>query len=192
MILTKTPMKESTAFCETESLKSIQSEHGRADNWYLLYTKPKREDFVSESLHRINIEVYNPKRSNSKKKANGVRGDFFAPLFPCYVFVRFDVQKFFHMIKYTRGVKKIVGFDGSPSPVPEEIITSIRSRESEGVVDMASSFNEGDMVVINNGLFRDFTGVFQKELSDKERVLILLNTLSPKRVVLDRSFIARV
>lgn len=190
-------MKESTALCETESMQFIQNEHGRHDehgqagNWYLLYTKPKREGFVEDALRRIAIEVYNPKRV-SKKKANGNKGDFFAPLFPCYVFVRFDVQKFFHMIKYTRGVKKIVGFDGSPSPVPEEIIYTIRSRETEGVVDMASSFNEGDVVMINNGLFRDFTGVFQKELSDKERVLILLNTLSPKRVVLNRSFIARV
>lgn len=159
--------------------------------WYLVYTKPRKEDMVSDSLRKINIEVYNPKFVK-RHSVNGVQKEHVSPLFPCYIFVKLDIRHYARLIRYTRGVKKIVDFDGSPSPVPEDIISMIQSREKEGLVEVMPAFKEGDMVVIKDGHFKDFIGVFQKELSDSERVIILLSTLSSKRIVLNKSLIEKL
>lgn len=159
--------------------------------WYLLYTKPKKEDIVSERLRGINMEVYNPKLLK-KQKRNGQTKEQALPLFPCYIFVKFDVAEHSRLIKFTPGVKRVLSFDGSPCPVPEEIIATIQSREKEGTVNVLSSFQEGDAVVIKDGPLKDFVGIFQKELSGNERVIVLLNTLSTQRIVLDRNLIEKL
>lgn len=160
-------------------------------NWYLVYTKPKNEDCVAKKFFESGFEVLNPKLKERKYIRRKLQ-DAVSPLFPCYVFVKFDLLKNYRMIKYSRGVKKLVGADSMPAVVPEDIISSIRDRIEDGVIAIrAQKFETGEKVVIKAGPLQGFDAIFEKELKGMERVSILLKTINA-RVDIDPAFLAKI
>lgn len=146
-------------------------------NWYAIYTKQKQEDRVEENLSRASIELFNPKLKR-KKLIRGKYEQVIQPFFPCYLFAKFEPEKQYHMIKYTRGVRGIIGNPGSPWPVDEEIIEIIRSRMNEdGVIVIRHDIKVGDKVEITEGPLAGFVGIFEREMKDRDRVIVLLNTI---------------
>jgi len=58
---------------------------------------------------------------------------------------------------------------------------------------MNDDLNVGDEVVIKDGRFQSLCGIFERELSDTDRVSILLNAVGfQAHVVVDRNLISRV
>jgi len=157
--------------------------------WYAVYTKPKREDAVAGSLENAGIEVFNP-RLKQKKYMQGAYRNKISPLFPCYVFVKFEPETTAHMIKYTRGVKRVVGGD-FPWPVSDEVIDLIRNQEEDGIIAIKPpQLKYGDSVAINDGPLAGLKGIFEKELSGQERVVLLLSAVEYQaRVVVDKAFL---
>jgi transcription antitermination factor NusG len=100
--------------------------------------------------------------------------------FPCYLFARFDGARYYHMIKYTRGVRRIVGdSQGYPRIVDDALIETIKSRSKDGYVSIEENqLHRGDKVMIKGGPFDGFMGLFVQDLKPRERVLVLLNTLN--------------
>lgn len=146
-------------------------------NWYAIYTKPKQEDKVEENLARASIEVFNPKLRR-KRLVRGRYEHVIRPFFPNYLFARFDPVLQYHLIKYTRGVSGILGNVGSPWPVSEEMISIIRSRmNEEGLIVIRPDIKVGDKVEITEGPFTGFIGIFEREMKDKDRIIVLLNTI---------------
>jgi transcriptional antiterminator RfaH len=148
--------------------------------WHAIYTKPGKEDSVAFRLQGIGIEVLNPKLKSKKYKRNKIV-EVIEPLFPCYLFANFDKEKYTHLITYTRGVRYIVG-KRNPIVVFDEIINTIRgSMEEENIVVVKPQrFDKGDRVLIKEGPFKDFYGIFEKEVKGYERVMILLDAISYK------------
>jgi len=159
--------------------------------WYAVYTKPKREDAVAGSLENAGIEVFNP-RLKQKKYMQGAYRNKISPLFPCYVFVKFEPETTSHMIKYTRGVKRVVGGD-FPLPVSDEVIDLIRNQEEDGIIAIKPpDLKYGDSVAINDGPLSGLRGIFEKELSGQERVVLLLSSIEYQaRVVVERAFLSK-
>jgi transcription elongation factor/antiterminator RfaH len=157
--------------------------------WYAVYTKPKREDAVAGSLENAGIEVFNP-RLKHKKYLQGAYRNKISPLFPCYVFVKFEPETTSRMIKYTRGVKRIVG-GAFPWPVSDEIIDVIRDQEEDGIIAIKPpQLKYGDSVAINDGLLSGLKGIFEKELNGQERVVLLLSAVEYQaRAVVDKAFL---
>lgn len=159
-------------------------------NWYLLYTKPKSEDLLADKLAEKGFEVLNP-RLVERKYVRRKLTDVVSPLFPCYIFVRFDILKSFRLIKYTRGVRRVVGTGDFPSVVPDEIVEAIRARTIDGPVTIKPrSFAPGEEVLIKGGQLEGLTAVFEKELSGLERVSVLLKAVNA-RVVVSRALLAK-
>jgi transcriptional antiterminator RfaH len=143
------------------------------EQWYAIYTKPKCEESTALLLDRAGIDTLSPKiriRKYLRKKYTEV----IEQLFPSYIFANFDCEKQTHMIKYTRGVRYIVGKE-HPIVVPAEIISAIRERLNEGIVTLV-----GDRVVIREGPFKDFYGIFERNLPGRQRAMILLDALHCK------------
>ena len=155
-------------------------------DWYTIYTKPKAEDSTNRLLSNASIETLNPK-IRLQKYIRGKYADVIEQLFPCYLFARFDKNSQSHMIKYTRGVRYIVGKE-SPIPVPHEIISAIKERmEGEILVPAKEEFEKGDRVLIKEGPFRNFYGIFEGKLSGRERAMVLLDALHVKLDIEERS-----
>ncbi len=159
--------------------------------WYAVYTKPRREGIVADSLRNAGLEVFDPKLKQ-RKYMNGVYRDIIGPLFPSYIFVKFEPITTSWMIKYTRGVRKIVGND-SPWPVSDEIINLIKSQEESGVITIKPpELRRGDKVTIKDGPLQGLSGIFEKEATGEERVILLLTAIEYQaRVVVDKVFLAK-
>jgi len=154
--------------------------------WYAIYTKPKAEDSVTKLLENAGIPVINPKISIRKYRRKKY-ADVIEPLFPCYMFARFDADTHTHMITYTRGVRYIVGKE-HPVEVPETMISAVLEQMKDGIIHPPEEeLQSGDRVLIMEGPFRDFYGVFDGKMSGKERAMVFLETLNYKLDIEKRS-----
>ena len=100
------------------------------------------------------------------------------PLFPRYLFAKFNAREQLSKILFTRGVHNVVCFGDSPASVSEEIIDVIRERiDQNGIVKAVDDLKPGDRVVISAGPLRNLSGVFEREVKGNDRVLILLTTI---------------
>lgn len=160
-------------------------------SWYLAYTKPRCEDIVAGRFLEHGLGVLNPKLRERKliRRKVQVRQ---SPLFPCYVFVRFECPRDFRFVKYCGGVRGIVGADFMPAIVPDGIISGIEARQASGAVDiLPDRFMEGQEVKVKAGAFEGFNAIFERELRGSERVSILLKAMNV-RVVIDSALLEKV
>ena len=138
-------------------------------NWFVINTKPKKEFQVEKLFTEGGIKIYCPKYMHENK---------IKTFFPGYGFVYFDFPAQYQLVKYTRGVKRVVGNRGSPTPIPEKVISEIKSREIDGLIELYKYGEEpevGDEIEVVEGPLKGIRGIFKKELTAKERVIILLN-----------------
>ncbi len=100
--------------------------------WFVVNTKPKNENRASHNLVSAGYDVLNP-----KLKVRKYREDHFTEvveaMFPNYIFAKFHPIDDYHMVKYARGVNKIVTFGGKMVPLQEEFIDFIRGKLIGGV-----------------------------------------------------------
>ena len=138
-------------------------------NWFVINTKPKKESQVEKLFVEGGFDIYNPKYLDN----NRVK-----PFFPGYEFVYFDYPAHYQLVRYTRGVKRVVGIRNIPVPIPKEVILRIKAREVNGLIEIGKYGEEpevGNEVEVAEGPLKGLKGLFKKELTDKQRVLILLN-----------------
>ncbi|HZH29154.1 MAG TPA: transcription termination/antitermination NusG family protein [Pyrinomonadaceae bacterium] len=162
--------------------------------WYVIQTKPREEFRAVDNLKAQSIETFFPIVKEprldpvTKKRSYSVK-----PLFPRYLFARFNANKMLHKVNFTRGVHSLVSFGGGPVAVDEEILNLISERMSEdGYIDLRERLSAGDKVVVVDGPFKDFGGVFERNVKQQERVMIMLETVNYQgRVVLEREMVRK-
>lgn len=159
--------------------------------WYCVRTKPCQEDYAEEHLGQQGIEVYSPRirmRKTIRRKLCTVN----RPMFPGYLFGRFAYCDCARCVGYSLGVLRIVSFGNRPAIVDDDIIAEIRLHANEqGIIILEPPpIRRGDPVTITEGPFRGFEAIFERDLSDRDRVLILLSELEMRaRVEIDRAWI---
>lgn len=168
-------------------------EFNRETDWYLVRTKTGKERWVRDQLAKMVPEVFLP-LLKAKAPRWGRMTNSIGPLFPCYVFARFELQAKYFEVKYMAGVRGIVSAGADPLAVPRDIVTEIRRRGVDDVVEIAEKpFDQGERVMVVEGPFRGFEAIFQRYLSSTERVAILLNAVEANglRVVLPAAALAK-
>jgi transcriptional antiterminator RfaH len=163
--------------------------------WYLIHTHPKQEYRAENNLKSYDIETFFPRfKAYRRNEFTGVHVDVVKPLFPNYLFVKVRMADLYHKIRYTRGVRHLVSFNNYPAVVDDAVIAVIKSRiGSQGLVKIGEDFEVGDSVIIKAGPLRSFTGVFECETKDSDRVMILLETVSYQaRVIIDKALVQKV
>jgi len=164
-----------------------------AANWYLIRTKTGKERWVRDQLAPKVPEVFLP-MLRAKVSRWGKMGIGVGPLFPCYVFARFDLEARYFDVKYMTGVRGIVSAGSDPLAVPESIVAEIRNRAIDDIIEIAEpSLNPGQRVTVVEGPFRGFEAIFDRYLSGAERVAILLNAVESTalRVLLPASAVVK-
>jgi transcription antitermination factor NusG len=140
------------------------------------------------------VETFLPKLK--KKQLNQFTGKptyLSQPLFPRYIFARFDADRMLHKIFYTRGVQSVVSCNHTPLAVEDEIIALIQSQVGEdGFVRLDDEFKRGDEVSIKDGSMMGIKGVFDRTTKDKNRVLILLTAINYQAsIIVERELVQK-
>ena len=60
-------------------------------NWYLIYTKPHKEQLARENLERQGYEIYLP-MARLRRRRMGKGATRIEPLFPRYLFIHLDAK----------------------------------------------------------------------------------------------------
>jgi len=148
--------------------------------WYVIYTKTNDEDRADRNLAAWGLETFYPRIR--KKQVNEFTGKaicFSRPLFPRYLFARFDAEPLLHKVSNSRGVQRVLCIDYAPVPVDDEIVTLIQSKvDEDGFVSLDEHFRRGDEVRIKDGSLKGINGIFARTLKDKSRVLIFLTAIN--------------
>ena len=164
--------------------------------WFAVHTKPRAESLAQRSLAREGVATFYPKLRR-KKTIRRVRRWVTGPLFPCYLFAQFDYNQNHRLVQYANGVTHIVNFGGNPAAVADEIISAIQAHcrgetadpdtrnltpdtfsSSDTVTLEPVAFKPGEIVEIKSGPLMGLQGVFEREMPDRDRVVILLETLA--------------
>ena len=151
-------------------------------HWYSLNSLPRSEKTLARGLKRWEqswpITVYLPvlpSRKDLGKIASTVA------LFPGYLFCRCDLDVVpLSVLRWTPGLRQVVGFDNVPAIVPDDAIQAIKERllvagEAGGFT--AHSFQQGELVRIKSGPLQGLLGVFDGPMQPAERVRILVEFL---------------
>ncbi len=156
--------------------------------WYVMHSKPNKEEFLYDQLRIRNIETYypcikvNPVNPRSRKRK---------PYFPGYLFVRANLETIgTSTLQWTPGTLGLVDFGGELATVPDEVLETIRhqvERINEISHEKLESFKPGDMVRIQSGPLAGYHAIFDSRISGHERVRVLLQMLEERQVSVELS-----
>ncbi|NWF92731.1 MAG: hypothetical protein HXY46_07425, partial [Syntrophaceae bacterium] len=143
----------------------------------MVQTKPGDEHRVESHLLNQEIETFLP-LLETHRYHNGKIVKRIKPFFPNYLFAKLDLTTHYYRVKWTRGVSKILGFGDGPVPISEKVVQAIKERAGENnLVRLEDELKEGDVVQIASGPLKELVGIFQKKISDKGRIRILLSLI---------------
>lgn len=157
-----------------------------AVSWYVIRSKPNKEDFLAEQLTAYGIKVFYPR---IRVKTVNPRARKVRPYFPSYLFVQVDLEKVSaSTLHWMPGAVNVISFDGEPAPVPDLLISAIE-RQVDHINASQESFvkglKRGDIVVIHEGPFAGYEAIFDGQVSGRERVRVLLNFLQKRQIPLE-------
>ena len=165
-----------------------------SSRWYVVHTHVKQEERANENLRSWGVEtLYAKSKSRRFNQFTGAPTYLTQPLFPRYLFAKFNAREQLPKIRFTRGVQNVVCFGENPAPVDEDIIDIIRSRIDEnGFVKTNDELRPGDKVVIRAGPLRDLMGIFERQVKGSDRITILLTAIEYQgRLVVERELVQR-
>jgi transcriptional antiterminator RfaH len=163
-------------------------------NWYCIQTRPAKERRTASFLvTHFGMEVYFP-RIRQRKTIRRVRREVVSPLFPRYLFCRFDAGVHLRAVRYTSEVTSVVSFGGRPAVVADSLIGELKSWAGDEVdlIVADPDFRPGETVEVVDGPMQGLRAVILHAKNDRERVTVLLSLLAaPVQLVIDRSKLSK-
>jgi transcriptional antiterminator RfaH len=161
-----------------------------ATRWLCVHTRPRRESAAEQYCREtLGLDTYYP-RLKHLKTIRRVKRWIVGPLFPRYFFCRLNLAQNFRAVQYAPQVIGVVSFGGRPTPVDDAIIDQIKQWAGKAVdiLTVRAGFRPGDLVEIADGPLRGLQAVVLQEMSDHDRVAVLLSTLGCQaRLIVSRS-----
>ena len=159
-------------------------------SWYVIRTKPHQERQAECHLRHRAIETFLPllKRNGERRREVSI----IEPLFPRYLFARFDFHRQYRTVNFSRGVANIVEFGLKPAQVSDALIEAMMDRQENGYITLPDDrFRQGQVVCIKSGPLAGLEAVFIREMKEQRRVLLLLKALGlHARLSVDRDHIS--
>ena len=143
--------------------------------WYALRVKARHEKAVAAILRDKGYREFLPLCASTRRWSDRIqRVD--VPLFPGYLFCRFEVEKRLPILM-TPGVVHIVGMGKRLHPVDENEITSLQALVKSGLLMQPWPFlRVGQRVVIQDGPLRDVEGILA-EVRDHHHLVVSISLL---------------
>ena len=167
--------------------REVQAGEGRFP-WFALQVRARCEIGVANHLEGNGYEGFLPIYKCRKCWSDRIK-QVDAPLFPGYLFCRFDPQYRLPILK-TPGVIQIVGYNRSPIPVDEIEIAAIQTLVASGVPNKPWPFLAvGHEVRIESGPLRGLEGILVKFRGDHRVVLSVTLLQRSVAVEIDSAFV---
>lgn len=145
--------------------------------WYALQVRSRKESYVASQIQGQGFECLLPTYKSIRKWSDRMK-ELEQPLFPGYLFCRFDFQNRRPVIT-TPGVLQIVGYGKTAIPVSNEEIQALQLAVSSGIPKQPWPYLEvGQRVRVNYGTLTGLEG-------------ILVNVKGNHRVVLSVTLLQR-
>jgi transcription antitermination factor NusG len=143
--------------------------------WYAVRTKSKHEAAAASYLRGRGLEEFFPTYQCRRVWSDRVKV-IDTPLFPGYLFCRFDEQAMLPVLE-APGVVHVVGFGGKPAAVPEEEVAAVRKLARSGLPASPCPYlREGMQVRIRSGPMQGVEGRLTK-IKSKFRFVLSVDML---------------
>jgi transcriptional antiterminator RfaH len=144
--------------------------------WYVVYSKPRKEECAQYHLRLKGLEVFLPRlllpQSTQKRKR-------VVPLFPNYLFVRIHDPEEFPYARWAPGVRRFVSFNGVPAALEEDVLDFLMEQATpDGIITARSNLRRNQEVHITGGPFDGLVGIIEEPPDVKGRVKVLLSLLN--------------
>ncbi|KQH84006.1 transcription/translation regulatory transformer protein RfaH [Vibrio sp. Vb2880] len=147
--------------------------------WYLLYCKRGEQRRAKAHLENQGVECFYPE-IEVEKILRGKRQMVKEPLFPSYMFVRFDFNQgpTFTTVRSTRGVTDFIRFGAEPKELQGDLIYELKqlSTHLDDVSD-AKMPVRGQEVEVKSGQFCGLKAIYQQP-DGETRSIMLVKMLS--------------
>jgi transcription antitermination factor NusG len=149
--------------------------------WFALQTKPKSERKVERLLVQKGYDCFTP-TYRSKRKWSDRTVELDLPLFPGYVFCRFNRLVLGKAIS-TQGVTRVVGFGGTPAEVDREEVEALQLlSQSKFFREPWKYLPDGTLVLIETGPLTGIQGIIS--FDGNQRRLVISVTLLQRSVAI--------
>lgn len=142
--------------------------------WYIARSKSRKEKVLIGNLARWGVGTFFP-----YIRSRGVRTNRLEPLFPGYVFCRFDAAApEWQAIRWSPGLSYFLTSGDDLSVVSDGLIVYLKDQTRQwNSGDMRVEFAAGDQVTVVQGPFAGFDAVFEQYMAASERCRILLRSI---------------
>jgi len=138
--------------------------------WYAVWTRSRHEQVVRSQLEERHVVAFLPTLTRWSRWKDR-RKQIVVPLFPGYVFARFELPQRLTVLR-TPGVVSIVSFNGEPAPVPDHEIDAIRRLIASTLpYDPCPMIRTGAMVEVIHGPLKGVVGRLTRKGSQARLVL---------------------
>jgi len=145
--------------------------------WFALQVWSRREGLVATQLRGQGYECFLPLSKSIRRWSDRVK-EVELPLFPGYLFCRFDLHNRGPLLM-TPGIRQIVGVGRTPMSVEESEVEAIRQALASGLPSQPWPFLQiGERVRVSHGSLKNLEG-------------ILVNFKGSNRVVLSVTLLQR-
>jgi transcription antitermination factor NusG len=157
--------------------------------WYGVMTRSNQEKHVAAMLDSKGYEKYLPLYRQRRRWSDRVV-TIEVPLFPGYIFCRFDSQRRLPVIS-TPGVVSIIGFGNEPEPIPDCEIEAIeRVLQSGAGAEPHPFLRVGQRIRVSQGALKDVEGILVRKKSDLRLIVSVSILQRSVSVEIDSSWIS--
>jgi transcription antitermination factor NusG len=143
--------------------------------WFALQTRPKNERKVERLLNQKRYDCFTPTYRSKRKWSDRII-EIDSPLFPGYVFCRFNSSALGKAIA-TQGVTRVVGFGGTPAEVAKEEVEALRVlAQTSFLREPWKYLPHGTLVLVETGPLAGVQGIICAS-EDKRRLVISVTLL---------------
>jgi transcriptional antiterminator NusG len=133
--------------------------------WYAIRTRSNYEKLVTGTLENIGLQTFLPLVRSQQRRAHALV-ESALPLFPGYVFCRFDARRRVPVLS-TPGVVSVVGFGKEPAPIPDAEIEAVQVLIKSGLPLQDSGYlKNGQRVRIRCGALQGVEGILIKKMNE--------------------------
>jgi len=146
-------------------------------NWFVVYTKPRHEKKVAQSLEKWEIDFFLPIKKELRQWADRKKW-IDKPLFPGYLFVHIDNNDYYNVLNCP-GIVKYIFHEGKPAVVKDKIIESVKAiLNNEIPYETICSLPEiGDKIIIKKGALKGLEGVIVS-YKGKHKIAIIIECIN--------------